>query len=43
MYTKIFIEIYNWRSRKLVYKTHAMIKLEKYPISRAENSFNLDG
>ena len=29
MYTKAFVEIYNWRSRELVHKTHRMVKLEK--------------
>ena len=29
MYTGAFVKIYNWCSRKLVYKTHEMIELEK--------------
>ena len=41
IYTKVFIEIYNWRYRKLVHETHKMIKLKKYPISQAENLLNL--
>ena len=43
IYTGAFVEIYNWRSGKLVHKTHGMIELEKYPISRAEKPLNLDG
>ena len=41
MYNETFVEIYNWRSRGLVHETHGMVELEKYPISRAENSLNL--
>ncbi len=41
MYTRTFVEIYNWRSRGLVHKTHKIVELEKYPISRAENPLNL--
>lgn len=41
MYTKAFIKIYNWRDYGLVYKTHKMVKLEKYPILRVKNSLNL--
>ncbi len=43
MYTGAFVEIYNWRSRGLVHKTHRMVELEKYPISRVENPLNLGG
>lgn len=43
MNTGAFIEIYNWRSRRLVHKTHRMVKLEKYPISRTKNPLNLGG
>ena len=35
--------IYNWRSKKLVYKTYGMIELEKYPILGTENPLNLGG
>ena len=42
MYIRAFIEIYNWRFRRLVYKTHGIVKLEKYLISRLENPLNLD-
>lgn len=42
MYTGVFVEVYNWRNRRLVYETHGMVELEKYPISRTENSLNLD-
>lgn len=41
MYTKVFIKIYNWRPKKLVYKTYDIVKLEKYPILRVENFLNL--
>ena len=41
MYTKAFVEIYNWRYKELIYKTHGIVKLEKYSISRAKNSLNL--
>ncbi len=43
MYTGVFIEIHNWRSKELVYKTHGIVELEKYLISKAENPLNLDG
>ena len=43
IYTRVFVEIYNWCSRRLVHKTYGIVKLEKYPISRTENSLNLDG
>ena len=41
MYNKAFVEIYNWHYRELVHETHEIVKLEKYPISRAENPLNL--
>ncbi len=41
MYIRVFVEIYNWCYRRLVYKTYGMVELEKYPISRAENPLNL--
>ncbi len=43
IYTRAFIEIYNWCYRGLVHETHGIVKLEKYPISRAENPLNLGG
>ena len=43
IYTGVFVEIYNWHSRRLVHKTHGMVKLEKYPISRIRNLLNLGG
>ena len=41
MYTEAFVEIYNLRNRKLVHKTHKIVKLEKYLISKVENPLNL--
>ena len=41
IYTGAFVEIYNWQNRELVDETHEIVKLEKYPISRAENPLNL--
>ena len=41
MYIKAFIEIYNWCAKGLVYKTHRIVKLEKYLISKVENFLNL--
>lgn len=41
IYIETFVEIYNWYSRRLVHKIHGMVKLEKYPISRIENPWNL--
>lgn len=41
IYTEAFVEIYNRRNRKQVNKTYKMVKVEKYPISRAENTLNL--
>ena len=43
IYIGAFVEIYNWRSRKLVHKTHGIVELEKYPILRAEKPLNLGG
>ena len=43
IYTGTFIEIYNWRFRGLVHKTHEMVKLAKYLILRAESLLNLGG
>lgn len=42
IYTKAFIEIYHSHSRKLLQKTYKIVKIEKYSISRVENSLNLD-
>ena len=41
MYIKVFVKIYNWQNRRLVYETHGIVKLEKYPISKANNPLNL--
>ena len=41
MYTEAFIEIYNWCYRGLVHKTHGIVELEKYLISRVKNLLNL--
>lgn len=38
----IFIKINNWRNRGLVHKTHEIVELEKYQISRVKNSSNLN-
>ena len=43
MYIGAFVEIYNWRFRKLVHKTHGMVKLEKYLILRVKTPLNLGG
>ncbi len=40
IYTGAFVEIYNWRYRRLVHETHGIVELEKYPISRVENLLN---
>lgn len=42
MYIAAFVEIYNWQSRKLVYKTHEIVKVEKYPIPKAKNFLDSD-
>lgn len=42
IYTRAFIEIYNWCYRGLVHKTHEMVKLDKYLILRIEHLLNLD-
>lgn len=42
MYIKIFVKIYNWPNKKLVYKTYRIDKLKKYPILKVENSLNID-
>ena len=41
MYIGAFVEIYNWRNRRLVHETHGMVEFKKYPISRAKNLLNL--
>ena len=43
MYIRAFVKIYNWQNRKLVHEIHGIVKLEKYPISKAKNSLNLGG
>lgn len=43
MYTRVFVELYNWRSRRLVHETYEIVKLEKYTILRAENCLNFGG
>lgn len=41
IYTGPFVEIYNWPNREQVHKSYRIVKLEKYLISRVENSLNL--
>lgn len=41
MYTKAYIEIYNWHYKELVYETHRIVELEKYSILTAINFLNL--
>ena len=41
IYTGVFIEIYNWHYRKLVYVTYRIVKFEKYSILKVENLLNL--
>lgn len=41
MYTRVFLKIYNWQNRKLVYEIHSIVELKKNPISRTENFLNL--
>lgn len=40
IYTRAFIKRNKWHNRGLVYETHRMAKLEKYPTSRVENPLN---
>lgn len=40
--TRVFVKIFNWQNRKLVYKTHKIVELEKYQISKAKNPLNLN-
>lgn len=42
IYTKAFVEIYNWRNYELVYETRKIVKLEKNLISKIKNPLNLD-
>lgn len=42
IYIGVFIEIYDWRNRKLAYETYEIVKLEKYLILRVESLLNLD-
>lgn len=41
IYTRAFVEIYNKHNCRLVYKTHGMVELKKYPISKTKNFLNL--
>lgn len=41
IYTKAFVEIYNWQNRKLVYKSYKIVKFKKYLILKIKNSLNL--
>lgn len=41
MHTKKFVKIYNWQSKKLVYKTHIIVEIEKYLILIGKNLLNL--
>ena len=41
MYIRIFIEIYNWQNKRLVYETYGIVELEKYLILKVENLLNL--
>ena len=43
IYTGVFVELYNWHSRRLVHKIHGIVKLEKYLILRVKNSLNFGG
>lgn len=43
MYIKAFVKIYNWQNKKLIDKTHEIIKFEKYSIFQAEKFLNLGG
>lgn len=42
VYTGVFVEIYYQQNHGLVYETHKMIEVEKYPISKIENSWNFN-
>lgn len=41
IYIKLFIKIYNWHSRKIVYQIYRIVQFEKYLILKIKNSFNL--
>ena len=41
IYTRAFVEIYNWHYKGLVYKTYGMIKLKNYAILKIEKLWNL--
>lgn len=40
IYTRVFVEFYNWKNRRQVYKINAMIKLKKIRALTAENLCN---
>lgn len=42
IYIKKFVKIYNSNNKKLVHKTHEIVKLEKYLILRAKKPLNLN-
>ena len=41
-YTKVFVELYNWRNYEQVYKIYRMIKIKKIRILTIENFCNID-
>ncbi len=42
IYTRVLVELYNWRNRGQVYEIYGIIKLKKICASIAENPRNLD-
>ncbi len=40
-YIRTFVELYNWRNRGQVHKTHRMVELEKIRTSTAKHFRNL--
>lgn len=40
IYISVFVEIYNWHNKKLVYKIHRIVEFKKYLILKAKNSLN---
>ncbi len=40
-YTKVLVELYNWRNQEQIYKIYKIIELKKIYVMIAKNSYNL--
>lgn len=42
LYSRAFIELHYWRNHRLMHEIYRMVEVEKYFVSRVENSQKLD-